>query len=228
MPLWNQIWTQDPSSTPIKIISQFHDSSIILIIIIITLVAFSIIKMLILKSTSRFIIDAQNLETIWTIIPTLMLITLAIPSLNILYIIEEINNPTLSIKVIGNQWYWTYEYSNNNNSSFDAFIISPQPKETTLRLLETDNHLLIPNNTETRLLISANDVIHSWTIPSIGVKADAIPGRINQVSLKPLISGVFFGQCSEICGANHSFIPISIEIAPLNIFKHWWTNWKVN
>lgn len=120
---------------------------------------------------------------------------------------EEYHSPSLTIKIIGHQWYWAYEYSDMKNISFDSFLI----ESSKIRLLETRNHMIIPVNTTIRLLISSEDVIHSWTIPSLGVKVDAIPGRINQLIIHANRVGIIVGQCREICGANHRFIPITVS-----------------
>lgn len=123
---------------------------------------------------------------------------------------------------MGHQWYWSYEYSDFNNIEFDAYIIpSNEIEENIFRLLDVDNRTVVPVNSQIRTLITAADVLHSWTIPRIGVKADAVPGRLNQVNFYASRPGVFFGQCSEICGANHRFIPIVIERVPAKIFVRW-------
>lgn len=169
---------------------------------------------------NRLILEGQIIEIIWTVVPIIFLIFLAIPSLKILYLTDEINNPIISVKVIGHQWYWRYEYSDFKDIIFDSFIINNISKSR-FRLLDVDNNIILPINNQIRLLINSSDVIHSFAIPSIGVKVDAVPGRINQIPLYIKRPGLYFGQCSEICGVNHRFIPIVIEATKLKYFINW-------
>lgn len=129
---------------------------------------------------------------------------------------EEIDNPDLTLRAVGRQWYWIYEYANLDGKIYDSYIISRE--EIVLRLLEVDNCLSLPIGVEIRVVISSGDVIHSWTIPSLGIKADGIPGRLNQVLLRSIRPGIFIGQCSEICGANHRFIPVVVEFIEIEDF----------
>lgn len=145
---------------------------------------------------------------------------MAIPSLKILYLTDEIKNPIFSIKVLGHQWYWRYEYNDFISINFDSFILDTLNSDN-FRLLDVDNRLILPIQCQIRLLISSLDVIHSFAIPSLGVKVDALPGRINQIIININRSGLFFGQCSEICGINHRFIPIVLETVKLNKFLDW-------
>lgn len=228
MSLWGQLRFQDSSSSIITQLIIFHDHAIIILILIITLVGSALIALIINTLSARNISEAQGIETIWTILPTLILLLLTLPSIRLLYLIDEISQPNLTIKTVGHQWYWRYEYSDFNNLEFDSFILQEEDlKKGQYRLLEVDNRLVIPYLTETRLIVTAADVIHRWAIPSAGVKIDAIPGRLNQTGLNINYPGVFYGQCSEICGANHSFIPIVLETVPLNTFTNWIKN-KVN
>lgn len=162
---------------------------------------------------------------IWTILPIFILFVIATPSLKVLYIIDDPFSPNLTIKAIGHQWYWSYEYSDFPEIEFNSYIT---PQNETLRresrLLETDNNLVLPVNTQIRLIATAADVIHAWTVPSLGVKADAVPGRLNQLIFSVKRPGLFYGQCSEICGANHRFIPIKLEVVPINNFTNWINN----
>lgn len=172
---------------------------------------------------STIILSGQIIEIIWTILPAIILLFIAFPSLRLLYLIDEINKPLITLKVIGHQWYWRYEYSNFNSIEFDSYILKDIASYN-FRLLETDNNLVIPINIQTRMLVTAADVIHAWTIPSLGVKVDATPGRLNQTNFIINQIRVLFGQCSEICGANHSFIPIILETTKLNYFLKWIIN----
>lgn len=139
---------------------------------------------------------------------------------------DEIYNPILSLKIIGHQWFWSYEYSDFPLIEFDSYIIPQNSRINEFRLLDVDNRIVIPLFSQIRSLVSSFDVIHSWTIPSLGVKADAIPGRLNQIRFYSLYPGIFFGQCSEICGANHRFIPISIEVVNSSNFIKWIKNFN--
>lgn len=158
----------------------------------------------------------------WTILPAITLIFIALPSLRLIYILDEVNNPFITIKTIGHQWYWSYEYSDFKNIEFDSYMTPVKDLNNfRFRLLEVDNRIVIPFESQIRILVSSLDVIHSWTIPSAGVKIDATPGRLNQIRFSLNRAGLFFGQCSEICGANHRFIPIVIERVSPFFFLNW-------
>lgn len=161
--------------------------------------------------------NATVLEIVWTIAPSFILITIAIPSFALLYAMDEIVDPALTIKAIGHQWYWSYEYSDYDREiGFDSFMVQEEDlKPGDLRLLEVDHRVIVPVNTHVRVLVTSADVLHSWAVPSLGVKTDAVPGRLNQTSLFIKRPGVFYGQCSEICGVNHAFMPIVIEAVDL-------------
>jgi len=219
---WGQLSFQDACSPLIYELIQFHDYAITVIILIISFVGYAIVALIINNFSARDIFEAQEVETIWTILPAIILIFLALPSLRLLYLLDELEQPSLTIKTIGHQWYWRYEYSDFLNLEFDSYITPTEDLNPgDYRLLEVDNRAVIPLGLEIRTLVTAADVIHSWTIPSLGVKVDAIPGRLNQLSLIPTRTGVFYGQCSEICGANHSFIPIVLETVNKNAFINW-------
>lgn len=161
-----------------------------------------------------------QLEVIWTIIPMYILYIIGGPSFVLLYSMEELTNPRVTIKAIGRQWYWHYEYGDFEKTiEFDAYMIPDA--ESKLRVLEVTNEIFIPNKVQVRLLTTASDVIHSWTIPSLGIKLDAIPGRLNQTSLLTKRPGIFYGQCSEICGINHGFMPIALRSVNWATFRHW-------
>lgn len=222
MSSWFNISLQERASPSIEQLIFFHDHSILIIFIITILVAYFIISIIFNFCTNRLLLDHQSLETIWTIIPGVILIFIAFPSLRILYLLDEIKTPSITIKTIGHQWYWSYEYSDFVNVEFDSFIIpSNEILPSDFRVLEVNNRTVIPFKTQTRILITAADVLHSWAIPSLGIKVDANPGRLNQASFFINRPGLFYGQCSEICGAVHSFIPIVIERVSKNAFINW-------
>nr|AQP29578.1 cytochrome c oxidase subunit 2 [Odontotermes sp. E TB-2017] len=165
-------------------------------------------------------LEGQMIETLWTIAPAIILVFIAMPSLRLLYLMDEVHNPTLTLKAVGHQWYWSYEYSDFMKLEFDSYMTQEQQADT-FRLLDTDNRIVLPMNSPTRMIVTAADVLHSWTVPSLGVKTDATPGRLNQVSFSINRPGILYGQCSEICGANHSFMPIMIESVTTNKFINW-------
>lgn len=220
---WAAIGFQNASSPLIEELIFFHDHTITILILITTIVGFNLLSSYTNLNMDKFIIESQPLELFWTIIPTFVLIFIGIPSIRLLYLIDEVNNPILTIKTIGHQWYWSYEYSDFLTVEFDSYInqFNLERPISEIRLLDVDNRIILPFNSQTRILITAIDVLHSWTIPSLGVKVDAIPGRLNQINFNIKRPGIFFGQCSEICGANHRFIPISIESVNSKTFTNW-------
>nr|YP_011010474.1 cytochrome c oxidase subunit 2 [Halobates flaviventris]WPW47102.1 cytochrome c oxidase subunit 2 [Halobates flaviventris] len=225
MSKWSQINFQDPNSPLMEQLLFFHDSTMIILIMITTLIAWIMFKMLFNKMINRFMMENQMIEIIWTIIPAMILILIALPSLRILYMMDETKNPTLTIKAIGHQWYWSYEYSDFKNIEFESYMKPESEIEMNeFRLLETDNRIMLPMNNQIRIIVTATDVLHSWTIPSLGIKIDAIPGRLNQGSMFINRPGIMYGQCSEICGANHSFMPIMIESMNTKQFISWLKN----
>jgi cytochrome c oxidase subunit 2 len=224
MPFWGQLSLQDGASPVIIQLIQFHDHALLVLTLVITVIGYALVIIITNKYTNRQILEAQEIETIWTILPAIVLLFLAIPSLRLLYIIDEITSPSVTLKAIGHQWYWRYEYSDFISVDIDSYITPTSDlKLGEYRLLETDNRVVLPTGLEIRILITAADVIHSWAIPSLGVKVDAIPGRLNQIGFTILLPGLYFGQCSEICGANHTFIPIAIEAINSPEFIKWVT-----
>nr|YP_097209.1 cytochrome c oxidase subunit II [Gyrinophilus porphyriticus]AAU20659.1 cytochrome c oxidase subunit II [Gyrinophilus porphyriticus] len=218
----SQLGFQDAASPIMEELLHFHDHALMAAFLISTLVLYIITVMMTTKLTNTNAMDAQEIETIWTILPAIILIVIALPSLRILYLMDEINDPSLTVKAIGHQWYWSYEFTNYEDLVFDSYMIPTQdllPGQ--FRLLEVDNRMVVPMESPIRMLISAEDVLHSWTVPSMGIKTDAIPGRLNQTTFIASRPGVFYGQCSEICGANHSFMPIVVETTPLTVFQTW-------
>uniref|UniRef100_A0AAT9FEX0 Cytochrome c oxidase subunit 2 n=1 Tax=Haemaphysalis megaspinosa TaxID=1155002 RepID=A0AAT9FEX0_9ACAR len=218
MMTWSLISFPDSNSPIMEQMTFFHDHSMLIIIMITIITIYMIFNIIMNILTSRSMMEGQEIEIIWTIIPAITLIFIAMPSLHLLYLTDELFNSQMSIKIIGHQWYWSYEYS-DFNKEFDSFMIPEQEMmSNSFRLLDTDNNLVIPFNTTIKFLITSADVIHSWTVPSLSIKMDAVPGRLNQAFSFAKRPGLFFGQCSEICGANHSFMPISLEIIKMKNF----------
>ena len=222
MSFWGQLGFQDAASPLMEELIFFHDHAIIILVIIISLVGYAAVSLMVNSLTCRSLVEGQEIETIWTIIPAVILVFLALPSLRLLYLLDEVGDCSLTLKSIGHQWYWRYEYSDFLSIEFDSYILPTEDlADGDFRLLEVDHRVVLPTETDIRVLVTSADVIHSWTVPSLGVKADAIPGRLNQLRFFIKRPGVFYGQCSEICGANHSFIPIVVEAIPLKEFINW-------
>nr|YP_010729937.1 cytochrome c oxidase subunit II [Parnassius cardinal]WEF74873.1 cytochrome c oxidase subunit II [Parnassius cardinal] len=227
MSTWSNFNLQNGASPLMEQIIFFHDHTLIILIMITILVGYLMFILFFNKLINRFLLEGQMIELIWTIIPAITLIFIALPSLRLLYLLDELNNPLITLKSIGHQWYWSYEYSDFNNIEFDSYMIQYNKNiPENFRLLDVDNRIILPMNNQIRIMVTATDVIHSWTIPSLGVKVDANPGRLNQTSFFINRPGIFFGQCSEICGANHSFMPIVIESISIKNFINWINNYS--
>nr|YP_010586318.1 cytochrome c oxidase subunit II [Lepidostoma inops]UZZ44093.1 cytochrome c oxidase subunit II [Lepidostoma inops] len=225
MATWSMLNFQNSSSPIMEQMIFFHDFTLLILLLIIIFITYLMTNLFINKFTNLFLMEEQMIELIWTILPSITLIFIALPSLKLLYLLDENNKPTITIKTTGHQWYWSYEYSDFKKINFDSFMIpSNNLTLNNFRLLEVDNRMVLPMKTQIRILISATDVIHSWTIPSLCVKADAVPGRLNQANFLINRPGLFFGQCSEICGTNHSFMPITLESINSNYFINWIKN----
>jgi cytochrome c oxidase subunit 2 len=174
--------------------------------------------------------DGTLIEVIWTITPALILITIALPSFKLLYLMDEILDPTITVKAIGRQWYWEYEYSDyiSPELAFESYMIPTDSlEEGQLRLLEVDNRLILPSDTSIRVIVTAADVLHAWAVPSLGVKMDCVPGRLNQTSIYVKRNGVYYGQCSELCGVQHGFMPIVLEVVNINDYINWLKAYEV-
>nr|YP_009945150.1 cytochrome c oxidase subunit II [Habropoda radoszkowskii]QOE17519.1 cytochrome c oxidase subunit 2 [Habropoda radoszkowskii] len=220
MATWYMFSFQDSNSPYADNLVSFHNLTMTVMVMIVTLIVFIIFEICINKHLNRYLLKNHFLETVWTIFPIFILIFICFPSLKILYYMDELLNPYFSVKVIGHQWYWSYEYPEFNNLEFDSYMISYSLIDQ-FRLLDVDNRVVVPSNLPIRLVLTSSDVIHSWAIQSLGIKVDAVPGRINQVNLYSNRSGLFFGQCSEICGMNHSFMPIVLESTTYSFFTNW-------
>nr|AKM70211.1 cytochrome oxidase subunit II [Ceratovacuna lanigera] len=220
---WMKMNFQNSNSPLMEQLIFFHDHTIFIILMIMCMISYMIMFIIKNKFINIKILENQLIEIIWTSTPPLILIFIAMPSLHLLYLMDEIKNPNMTIKIIGHQWFWSYEYSDFPNIEFESYMINNN-NNNNFRLIEVDNKMIIPFKMNIRLLISSEDVIHSWTIPSLGIKIDAIPGRMNQINLYMNRPGMYFGQCSEICGFNHSFMPIQMESINMNKFIYWIKN----
>nr|WKK30306.1 cytochrome oxidase c subunit 2 [Symmorphus murarius] len=229
MHTWKSFFMQDSNSPNMDQLIFFHDLTMLILILITSVITYIFYFLMINKLTNRFMMNEHMIELIWTIIPMITLLYIAMPSLKILYLLEESSPPILSVKSIGHQWYWQYEMSDYSNIDFESFLIPYTSEHPWLiRLLDVDNRLILPFNSSIRLILTSNDVIHSWTIPSLGIKIDATPGRINQVLMFMNRPGIYFGQCSEICGANHSFMPIVLESTDTDSFIKWAASFNIS
>nr|YP_010379895.1 cytochrome c oxidase subunit II [Gymnothorax fimbriatus]ADO24548.1 cytochrome oxidase subunit II [Gymnothorax reevesii]UDF87704.1 cytochrome c oxidase subunit II [Gymnothorax fimbriatus]UEX93173.1 cytochrome c oxidase subunit II [Gymnothorax fimbriatus] len=218
----SQLGFQDAASPVMEELLHFHDHALMIVFLISTLVLYIIVAMVTTTLTDAYILDSQEIEIVWTVLPAIILILIALPSLRILYLMDEINDPHLTIKAIGHQWYWSYEYTDYEDLGFDSYMVPTQDLAPGhFRLLETDHRMVVPMESPVRVLVTAEDVLHSWAVPALGVKMDAVPGRLNQTAFIAARPGVYYGQCSEICGANHSFMPIVVEAVPLHHFEAW-------
>uniref|UniRef100_UPI00300246BD cytochrome c oxidase subunit 2 n=1 Tax=Parotis pomonalis TaxID=1557996 RepID=UPI00300246BD len=227
MATWSNLNLQNGASPLMEQIIFFHDHTLIILIMITILVGYLMMSLFFNKYINRFLLEGQMIELIWTILPAITLIFIALPSLRLLYLLDELNNPLITLKSIGHQWYWSYEYSDFNNIEFDSYMTPMnEMSDNSFRLLDVDNRIVLPMNNQIRIMVTATDVIHSWTIPSLGVKVDANPGRLNQTNFFINRPGIFYGQCSEICGANHSFMPIVIESISIKNFINWINNYS--
>lgn len=162
------------------------------------------------------------LEIAWTAVPVLILVVIAIPSFKLLYFMDRVQEPEMTIKAIGHQWYWSYEYPDDGGFTFDATMVADEDlKEGQPRLLTTDLAIVLPVDTDIRVLVTATDVIHSWAVPAFGVKTDGIPGRLNETWVRIEEPGMYYGQCSELCGNNHAFMPIMVRAVAKDEFDAW-------
>lgn len=217
-------WTfgfQDPASEWMYGIIELHDKIIFYLIIILITVFWFFFSSLTQKDHLRYLHHGSLIELIWTITPAIILWAIGIPSLVLLYLMDEILDAEITIKAIGNQWYWSYEYTDYTDIdiNYDSFLVNEDDLELgDLRLLTVDNYLILPVNTSIRLLVTSNDVIHSFALPSLAIKCDAIPGRLNSAGLIFTRPSTFYGQCSELCGILHGFMPIGIHAVNLNSY----------
>lgn len=223
------MYLQDSASPIAEGILEVHDTVMFYLIIILILVGYltySIIKFN-NKISYKYLTHGSLLEFIWTLFPVIILLLIAFPSFILLYLTDDVIDPAMTIKCIGLQWYWSYEYSdfindNGETISFDSYMIPEEMLEFgQLRLLDVDSRVVVPIDTHIRFIVTGGDVIHSFTVPALGFKVDATPGRLLQISTIILREGRFYGQCSEICGVAHSEMPITIEAVSLPKFLDW-------
>lgn len=222
-----QLGFQEAASPVMHEINDFHNM-LLVIITVITAVVLGLLLYCIVRFNARANPTPSRtshntlLEVIWTAVPVLILVVIAIPSFKLLYYGDRTVEAEMTLKAIGNQWYWTYEYPDNGELSFDAIMVEDDElKEDEPRLLTTDNAIVLPVDTNIRLLTTATDVIHSWAMPAFGVKLDAVPGRTNETWFRIEQAGMYYGQCSELCGIRHGFMPIMVKAVSKDEFETW-------
>ena len=217
-----------PSASPVKhLMGSFNDLLTVVITLIVIFVAGLIAYCAVRFNAKANPVPSRTshhtvLEVAWTVVPVIILIVIAVPSFKLLYAAERIPQADMTVKVTGHQWYWDYEYPDHGGFTFSSYMIPEADlKPGQRRLLEVDNRVVVPVNATVRVLVTAGDVIHSWAIPSFGVKKDGVPGRINETWFKAEREGVYYGQCSEICGTNHGYMPIAVEAVSKEAFDAW-------
>jgi cytochrome c oxidase subunit 2 len=227
-----QVSFQDPATPVMEGVISFHHDLLFILINIGVFVGWVLFRAIYMFDHKRNLFSSDithgaTIEVVWTVTPSLILMVIAVPSFSLIYSMDEVIDPAVTLKVQGFQWYWVYEYSDyadktGNAISFESYMVTEDDlKEGQLRLLEVDNRVVLPTNTHLRVLVTAGDVLHCWAIPSFGVKMDACPGRLNQISMFIKREGVYYGQCSEICGINHGFMPIVVEAVPVEKYVSW-------
>ena len=228
-----QLGFQNPASDGMRDIVNFHNNLLLPIIIAITV----FVLFLMLYACVRFRASANpnpskrthnvTVEILWTLIPCLILIVMAVPSFKILYKQDTIPKADVTVKAVGYQWYWGYEYP-DENIIFDSYMVETKDlKENQPRLLTVDHEVVVPVNKVVKVLITANDVLHAWALPSFGVKRDAVPGRINETWFKAEKVGTYYGQCSELCGIKHAFMPITVKVVSDEDYQEWLSEARV-
>jgi cytochrome c oxidase subunit 2 len=218
---------QDAASPVMEDITSFH-TFVLWLITAITLFVLILLLIIIYRFNARAnpapsrTTHNTPLEVIWTIVPVIILVLIAIPSFRLLFTELDVPTPDLTVKATGKQWYWSYAYPDNGNFEFDSLMVADKDlKPGQQRLLTVDNEMVVPVNKVVHVLVTGADVIHSFNVPSFGIRIDAIPGRINETWFKATMVGTFHGQCSELCGKDHAFMPITVQVVNDSDFSAW-------
>lgn len=242
-------WAMEAGASPVRAeMDQFHNMYLMPMMFGVSFLVLGLLVYLIVRYNRRANPVAAQfahntmIEVAWTALPIIILMIIAIPSMHLLYFGDKVAKPDLTIKVVGHQWYWSYEYPDNGNFTFDSRPIwdssavtqqqadvllkeaAPNwliPNDKPLRLLETDRRMVVPVGANIRVLIAGTDVIHSWYVPALGVQKSAMPGRLNETWLKADREGVYYGQCTQICGVGHGYMPIVVEAVAPERFAAW-------
>ena len=229
-----QLSFQNPATDLMKEVVTLHNGILIVMTVITLFVLFLLFYVSFRFSAKRNPVPSTTthntiIEILWTAIPIVILVVMAIPSFKLLYKQEKSDSYDMTVKVIGHQWYWEYEYPDHGNFYFESYMIEEEDlQKGDLRLLTVDNPLVIPANKNIQILITAGDVLHSWAMPSMGIKTDAVPGRLNETWINVKEPGTYRGQCSEICGRGHGFMPVVVKVLPENEFMAWVNEAKNN
>ena len=229
-----QLSFQNPATDLMQEVISLHNGILIVMTVITLFVLFLLFYVSFRFSAKRNPVPSTTthntiIEILWTAIPIVILVVMAIPSFKLLYKQEKSDSYDMTVKVIGHQWYWEYEYPDHGNFYFESYMIEEEDlQKGDLRLLTVDNPLVIPANKNIQILITAGDVLHSWAMPSMGIKTDAVPGRLNETWINVKEPGTYRGQCSEICGRGHGFMPVVVKVLPENEFMAWVNEAKNN
>lgn len=222
-----QMWFQEPASPVMERVVEFH-SFLLVIEVAVVIFVMALMAYIILRFNSKAnpvpskTTHNTLLEVIWTAVPIIILVVISVPSLKLLYYADRAQDAEMTLKVTGHQWYWTYAYPDHGDFEFDAILVPEEDLEgDQLRLLTTDNRVVLPINTTIRVLLASDDVIHNWAVPSLGLKLDTVPGRTNETWVRINAEGTYYGMCSELCGVNHGFMPIQIEAVSKEAFLAW-------
>jgi cytochrome c oxidase subunit II len=228
-----QLGFQEPASPMAEKIMSFHNILMIGMTAIAVFVFILLIIVILRFNHRRNPVPSKTthntlIEVVWTIIPSIIVLFIMIPSVKLIYFTDKVPDAEMTLKIVGHQWYWSYEYPDHENIAFDSNMTpDDEIKPGQYRLLEVDNRVVLPVNTNVRLLFTSTDVLHSWAVPAMGIKMDTVPGRLNETWLRANREGVFYGQCSELCGINHGFMPIALEIVSKEKFEEWLGTAKV-
>ena len=222
-----QFGFQEAVTPTMHAFNDFHNILLYVIFAVSAFVLLLLVYVCIKFSAKNNPVPSKNshntvLEVIWTVLPVVILVFLAIPSMRVLYFNEKIENTEMTLKIVGHQWYWSYAYPDNGDIEFESYMIpDDEIKEGQTRLLEVDNRVVLPVDTKIKLQITGADVIHNWAMPAFGVKIDAIPGRLNEGWIEVEKTGTYYGQCSELCGVGHGFMPIAVDVVSKAEFAAW-------
>ena len=222
-----QLGFQAPATEFARAAESFHNGMLVLIfgigIFVMLLLVFTMWRFRASRNpTPSRTTHSTVVEILWTGIPVLILVIVAVPSFRLLFLSDAVADAEMTIKAIGRQWYWTYEYPDHGDFAFDSFIVADEDlQEGQPRLLATDNNVVVPVNTKIRVILTASDVLHAWAVPAFAVKSDAVPGRLNEIWFEAEKTGIFYGQCSELCGAGHGYMPIAVEVVSQEDFDAW-------
>lgn len=222
-----QLGLQDAASPVMEKVHDFHFLMLVIQFAIVALVLGVLGYIIVRFNAKRNPVPSKTahntvLEIVWTAVPIVILVVIAIPSIRLLYFADRTPDYEMTLKITGHQWYWSYAYPDHGDFQFDSIPVAAdelQPGQP--RLLTVDNRIVLPVNTKIQLLITANDVIHNWAVPALGLKTDAVPGRTNESWVEITREGNYYGMCSELCGVNHGFMPIHVEAVSKEVFAAW-------